>query len=135
MWLQTEDANLVGPLGEYLVACDFMRRGYHVQVSSLPTLPYDLMVDIKNNFLKIQVKTTAKPGKNGYYNFYLGHKGGTDYVTTGVDLFAFVALDTRQIYYVGCGNIKAKQGFRLPPNRLKQEAEASFSNCLLAAHQ
>jgi len=46
-----------GSIGEQLVICECLRRGYHVSIPIGDCLPYDLILDIKGRLLRIQVKT------------------------------------------------------------------------------
>lgn len=73
-------------------------------------MPYDLVADVDGRLLRVQVKTTRKPeilaGRNVNnlaYRFWVtkcGKGGAKRYTTEDVDLFALVALDTRQVGYL-----------------------------------
>lgn len=69
-------------------------------------MPYDLVVDLGEKFLKIQVKTTEKKRlikKLPIYTFKLkmgGKKKRQRLLEKDVDFFAFVALDILTVAYL-----------------------------------
>lgn len=106
-----------GKAGEHLVCADLILRGYNAFLSD-QGLPFDIVVEKEGAIWRVQVKTTKGPanynhkahyengklysGRRFIYRFGLRRgKGGRQRATLGgVDVFAFVALDTRQIAYV-----------------------------------
>lgn len=99
----------IGKAGEYLVCADLIIKGF-VAYPSEQGLPYDVVLDTGNKLLRIQVKTTSKPlhmkQRANEYPAYLfsikraGKTGKTRYTENDIDLFAMVALDTKEIAYV-----------------------------------
>lgn len=96
-----------GRAGEHLVAADLLRKGFEC-FEAAQGMPYDLVVDAEGVLLRVQVKTTRKPevlpGKNRRaYRFWVsrcGKRGSKVRLSSDVDLFALVALDTCQIGYL-----------------------------------
>ena len=117
-----------GKAGEYLVCADLILQG-HVAYPSEQGLPYDVVCDYAGRLLKIQVKTTRalravpqkRPHKTGYF-FHIkrcGKNGTGNYSAADVDLFALVALDTREIGYLSAAAVRRTMIFR--PSRLRGE--------------
>lgn len=103
-----------GRAGEHLAAADLLCHG-HECFASAQGMPYDLVADIGGDLLRVQVKATVKPkdvparNVNSYlYQFFVSRcgKGGVkSYSTLDVDLFAIVALDTRQVGYIAASKM------------------------------
>jgi hypothetical protein len=99
----------IGVAGEHLVCADLITQGYTAFLSD-QGLPYDVVADIDGKLTKIQVKTTRQckevPQRKEHTPAYLFHikrcgKGGRKTRTASdVDMFALVALDTKQVGYV-----------------------------------
>lgn len=110
-----------GKAGEYLVCADLILKG-HIAFPSEQGLPFDVIADISSRLIRIQVKTTRThvalhqraehtPG----YIFHvrrMGKEGRGRYEDGVVDLFALVALDTREIGYVAARDVKTTMIFR-----------------------
>lgn len=104
----------VGKAGEYLVCFDLIMKGF-VAYPSEQGLPYDLVLDTGNKMLKIQVKTTREPRtmpqREDDYKAYLfqvkrcGKGSKNHYANDEVDVFALVALDTKQVGYILNGDM------------------------------
>lgn len=112
-----------GRAAELLVCFDFVIRGYPAVINSFPGAVADVLVDLgKKHVLRVQVKATLQPsmkfttvgvglGRNARaegtkrvsdgarYRFSMGHDP-IRYATEQIDLFAFVALDTKSTLYV-----------------------------------
>lgn len=98
-----------GRAGEHLAAADIMMLG-HECFHAAQGMPYDLVADVDGRLLRVQVKTTRKPEllkqrniNNLAYRFWVNRcgKGGLNrYAESEVDLFALVALDTKQVGYL-----------------------------------
>ena len=111
----------IGKAGEYLVCADLILKGF-VAYPSEQGLPYDVVLDTGEKLLKIQVKTTKEPREitqrknNTYcYVFELSRHGVLNkerYKENEVDIFALVALDTKQIGYVTKGEFRSTMNFR-----------------------
>lgn len=97
----------LGKIGELLVCVDLMEKGF------IPTLcefgvAYDILCDTGEKILRIQVKTTESPtstiiGANAIPTYRFSVKRGTHHdsrYTDGVDIFAFVTKDTKQVGYI-----------------------------------
>lgn len=102
------DASQKGLLGQHLVSCAILKRGYQCSTSS-EGLPHDLIIHIGNRHISVQVKSGNLPHqKNGWnvpYRFGNGnYRNGKQrspmagYVGK-VDILAFVALDKSIILY------------------------------------
>ena len=99
----------IGKAGEYLVCSDLIIRGF-IAYPSEQGLPYDVVLDNGNKLIKVQVKTTMTPrtipqraSDRGAYIYNIkrnGRMNTSTYNECDVDIFALVALDTKQIGYV-----------------------------------
>ena len=87
----------LGSCSELLVWYKLKRFGENV-IRVGQTYPYDLLV-MRDNPIKIQVKSTHKP--DGYsYRFTLSHKLANDkYEKTAYDVLALVALDLEKVVF------------------------------------
>ena len=99
----------IGQAGEFIVCADLISKGYNAfQAGS--GLSYDVVVDIKGKLYRIQVKTCRKPAlvskkqnKSPGYIFHVRRMGKglrKRYSKTDLDIFAFVALDKKQVAYM-----------------------------------
>ena len=105
-----------GKAGEYLVCADLIIKGY-VAFPSEQGLPYDVVCEIKQRLFKIQVKSSrcSRPlpqRKNSShtpaYSFRVKYRGKDrkkEYQPGMVDIFAFVALDTKEIAYMAAAKV------------------------------
>lgn len=124
--LRLSDDLQVGKAGEYLVCFDLIMKGF-VAYPSEQGLPYDLVLDTGNKMLKIQVKTTREPRiipqrekeyKTYFYHVKRNGKGGKNhYADDEVDVFALVALDTRQVGYILNGDMPTSLSLRVDSMR------------------
>jgi hypothetical protein len=101
----------IGKAAEHLVCADLMLAGYRVFLSD-QGLPYDLLVDLGNKFIRVQVKATGKlknanakgRSPNMVYVFHARRRGkngkGAHLGSQDCDVIALVALDTRTIAYM-----------------------------------
>lgn len=115
-----------GKAGEYLVCADLIIKGY-IAFPSEQGLPFDVVLDAGGKLIKVQVKTTRrlrpltqrKHPINAYqFNIKRCGKGNTKRVTDySCDLFALVALDSKEIGYMINKNVKQTMNFR--PQSLK----------------
>lgn len=116
----------VGRAGEHLVVADLILKGYKAFLTD-QGLPFDVVLENDNNLYKIQVKTTLAPSfvpqrvkRTLKYLFHVkrcGKNGIKKYTMSDVDIFALIALDTKEIGYIP--NNKAKQTmFFLPKGSL-----------------
>ena len=112
--LRLSDDLQVGKAGEYLVCFDLIMKGF-VAYPSEQGLPYDLVLDTGRKMLKVQVKSTREPKtipqRADDYKGYLfqvkrcGKGGKNHYANDEVDVFALVALDTKQVGYILNGDM------------------------------
>lgn len=110
-----------GKAGEYLVCADLILAG-HIAFPSEQGLPFDVVTEVAGRLLRVQVKTTRKvrkvPQRANQCDAYLFHvtacgKGGrSSYAPGAVDVFAFVALDSREIGYLPVNRVKKTMVFR-----------------------
>ena len=99
----------IGKAGEYLACADLITKGL-IAYPSEQGLPYDVVIDAGENLLKCQVKTTQKWKMNyqrakqyPIYFFHIkrhGKNGLKRYMQYDVDIFALVALDSREVGYL-----------------------------------
>lgn len=78
-------------------------------------MPYDLIADVGGRLLRVQVKTTRRPENLSQrninalaYRFWVsrcGNGGKERYSPADVDLFALVALDTKQVGYLSAARM------------------------------
>lgn len=112
-----------GKAGEYLVCADLILAGF-VAFPSEQGLSFDVVVDVNGRLARMQVKTTRtvrsipqrKDHQAGYlFNVRRCGKGGRRaYVAGDVDLFALVALDSKEIGYIAATDAKQSMIFRSP---------------------
>jgi hypothetical protein len=113
-----------GKAGEYLVCADLILAG-HVAFPSEQGLPFDVIAEACGRLIRVQVKTTRTvrrmAGRKGnHHPGYLFHikrsgKGGKKtYAPGAVDLFALVALDSKEIGYLAPVDAKQTMIFRSP---------------------
>ena len=110
-----------GKAGEYLVCAEIILRG-HTAFLSEQGLPFDVVADVNGRLLRIQVKTTrgprAIPQRANHTAGYLFHikrcgKGGAQTYGAGdVDIFAMVALDTRDMGFIPASKARQTMIFR-----------------------
>lgn len=99
----------IGRAGEHLTAADLLLKGYDC-FPAAQGMPYDLVVDQDSWLYKVQVKTTLTtkpvPQRKDHVPAYLfwvnrcGKEGQKGYNAKEVDIFALVALDTKEIGYI-----------------------------------
>jgi len=117
----------IGKAGEYLVCADLILSG-HIAFPSEQGLPFDVVFEYSGRLLKVQVKTTrgAKhiPQRKTdvpAYIFHIGNNGKMNrrkkYESSQVDIFALVALDTKQIAYLPHFDTQTTMNFRVPDKR------------------
>lgn len=112
----------IGKAGEYLVCADLISKGF-VAFPSEQGLPYDVLLDNGKRLLRVQVKTCEKPRKllqrSQEYSVYQynirahGKHSKRFYDADEVDLFAIVALDTKQVGYLLRGDAKKTINIRV----------------------
>ena len=112
-----------GKAGEYLVCADLILGGL-VAFPSEQGLCFDVVVEIGQRLAKVQVKTTRTvrsiPQRREHQAGYLfqvkrmGKRGAKCYAPGTVDIFALVALDSREIAYLAARDVKQTMLFRSP---------------------
>lgn len=126
----------IGKAGEYLVCADLIIKGY-IAYPSEQGLPYDVVLDMNGDLLKVQVKTTRiykeTPQRKvsiPIYQFNIGRNGKGNrrqqYEYGAVDIFAVVALDSREIGYLSAANVRSTMNFRVPLFRGKYHDEKAL---------
>lgn len=94
--MRTISASQVGRAGEFLVCFEFLSRGFDAILNPISISGVDIFVLVSvRKFLKVQVKSTAKPYVNGSYRFDFHH----EYPAREIDAFALVALDIRAVVF------------------------------------
>lgn len=124
-----------GKAGEYLVCADLIIRGF-VAFPSDQGLPYDVLLDYNGRLLKVQVKTTRAPRKLSQrvkplhcYQFNIKRHGKKNTKLSdckSCDIFALVALDTRQIGYLLNRDVRITMNFR--PDILRGQYKDEITN-------
>jgi len=104
----TSDDLELGKAAEHLVCADLITQGYRAFLSD-QGLPYDILVDVRGEFVRVQVKATRRPrnpsrdrASTGYF-FHLkraGKGGRRRYPKNAFDLYALVAMDRQAIAYL-----------------------------------
>jgi hypothetical protein len=125
-----------GKAGEYIVCADLILAG----VTAFPSdqaLPFDVVADVNGRLIKIQVKTTRGPRQVpqriaciSSYLFNIKQHGKNKsriYQAGDVDIFALVALDTKEIGYIPALEVKQTMCFRCP------HLESQYHNNIVAA--
>ena len=112
----------VGKAGEYLVCADLIMRGY-IAYPSEQGLPYDVVLDMGGELIKVQVKTTRthkqtpqRVNNCNTYAFNVKRRGKGNKAIHSQDschIFALVALDEKQIGYMKNEDIKQTMFFRV----------------------
>jgi len=115
-----------GKAGEYLVCADLITKG-HIAFLSEQGLSFDIVLEAKGKLLKVQVKTTRglrpltqrmNPISAYQFNIKRCGKRNKKFITDcSCDIFALVALDTKEIGYMLNKDVKQTMNFR--PNLLK----------------
>lgn len=126
---------IIGIAGEHLVCADLLAQGYAAFMAS-QNCPYDVAVQVGNKLIRVQVKTakSAKPFLQKRQQHIVGYtwwvrqgKGGRrSYQDDAFDVIALVGLDTKQIAYVGMGNVK--QTMQIPVSGQRRNASKAFSD-------
>lgn len=116
----------IGKAGEYLVCADLIMKGF-IAYPSEQGLPYDVVLDDGVRLIKIQVKTTRThkqtPQRVNNVNTYgfnvkrCGKLNRSKHTSTSCDLFAFVALDEKQVGYIANRDVKQTMFFRVESQR------------------
>ncbi|GAF99785.1 unnamed protein product, partial [marine sediment metagenome] len=106
---------------EYLVCADLILNGYIAYLSE-QGLHYDIILDDNGSLLRLQVKTTrepkAIPQRKAHTPAYLywvkrmGKGGKKEYKKNMIDIFAFVALDIREIAYMRAEDVPSSLHLR-----------------------
>ena len=112
----------IGKAGEYLVCADLIMRGY-IAYPSEQGLPYDVVLDMGGELIKVQVKTTRaykqtpqRVNNNMTYAFNVkrcGKKNKSSHTKESCHIFALVALDEKIIGYMKNEDIKQTMFFRV----------------------
>lgn len=95
----------IGKAGEHLVCSDLITKGYAAFLSDQGS-PFDVVLVTPSGLKRVQVRTTtklvsyAKSAASRVYRFSLKVGKGRKRRVTDADLFAFVALDIRQVAYL-----------------------------------
>jgi hypothetical protein len=102
---------LHGLAAEYLVMSDLAAKGYS-PAKAAAHLPYDLLVDVDGQMLRVQVKGSAEMAVSeaaAYMRFKISDGRGKPYPPNSFELLALVDLSTRTIAYVKYTNQKSLQ--------------------------
>jgi hypothetical protein len=137
----------LGKAAEHLVCADLILQGYRAFLSD-QGLPYDVLVDVGERFVRIQVKATRGPknpdprtrASKGYF-FHLrraGKRGRRRYPADAFDIYALVAMDRRIIAYLTHADCRfqtialrvPEQSYRQRCGRTREIADATFERAL-----
>ena len=110
-----------GKAGEYLVCADLITKGF-IAYPSEQGLPYDVVMDYQGTLLKVQVKTTRGtrdvpqrkiPVKCYIFNIKRrGKRNQSRQTDKTCNLYALVALDTKEIGYLANRDVRETMNFR-----------------------
>ena len=122
--------------GEYLVAFEFVIRGFDVSLAA-EGLPYDLLADFGGRIVRVQVKTASAPSDDGRYSFstspcsHKSAKRSRRYAAADVDLFALVAADIRRVVFLTAEEVVRLTNVRLRPTDFLagDAASITFERC------
>jgi hypothetical protein len=97
----------IGTAGEHLVVADLLLKNVDAFITG-QGMNYDVVADMEGRLIRIQVKTTMQKRlmsqrANPIYFFHIKRtgKGGTRFYThKDFDVYALVALDIRQVFYL-----------------------------------
>ena len=116
----------VGKAGEHLVISELLSLGYESFMAG-EGLPYDIVFEKDGKLIRVQVKTSRKPSiipqrlrETTGYIYHIKRRGKgmkKQYIKENIDLFAIVALDTKEIGYVFLSEVKSTMTIR--PTYLK----------------
>lgn len=131
----------IGRAGEYLVAADLLLSGYGAFLTA-QGLSCDIILEANGQLFKVQVKATRRPipvphqkQRTQKYCFNVrrcGKNGRRSYRDKEVDLFALVALDSREIGYITAQNAKQTMFF-LPAGSEPIRKTGTYSQSNLSA--
>ena len=112
----------VGKAGEYIVCADLITKGF-IAYPSEQGLPYDVVLDAFGAMIKVQVKTTRTHKRTpqrvtniNTYSFNVKRRGRhnkNSHSEHTCHLFAFVALDEKQVGYIVNKEVKQTMFFRV----------------------
>jgi hypothetical protein len=108
-----------GKAAEHLVCADLIIQGFNAFLSDAG-LPYDIVVDLGAELIRIQVKAASRPAtapsvlqrrKFPVYRYLLrrAKKGARGLKLRECDFFAFVAMDIKEIAYVKSSDLISKK--------------------------
>jgi hypothetical protein len=95
----------IGRAGEYLAMSDLLLKGFQC-FDTGQGAGYDLIAEIDGKLLRIQVKTTCKKTLRNAKPIYFYHikrngkNGLKRYKQEDFELFALVALDIKEVFYL-----------------------------------
>lgn len=126
----TLSTTLIGSAAEHLVLADLMMSGFTDVYQAVHGSPYDIMLVLGNNQLKIQVKATQAPvflpeQKFPTYAWYIRRSKGINgrqlrgYSEDEVDVFAMVGMQSREVAYIPASEMKTR--LRLQPSGNRKE--------------
>ena len=101
----------IGTAGEHLVVADLLLKGVNAFITG-HGLSYDVVAELDGKLIKIQVKTTKikrllKQRANPIYFFQIkrtGKHGIKRYDKNDFAIYALVALDIKQVFYLNFDN-------------------------------
>lgn len=92
-----------GEYAELLFAAEAARNDFIVLFPNGDSAQYDFVLDTHKHLVRIQVKSSA----TGYYSVKLGGPNRKKCSYTNIDYFAFVDLDTKDMYLVPFKQLKS----------------------------
>lgn len=101
---------MIGKAGEHLVVSDLILKNKNSFLAG-EGLPYDVVCESDGKLIKIQVKTCIAPRQNKELYIYSLQNGKSknrkQYQKNEIDIFALVALDTKEIAYINIEDAKS----------------------------
>lgn len=96
------NSSTIGDMGEAVAIAEFVKRGVCVLTPFGQNVPYDLVIHINNQFLRIQCKTCQKVNEIGSMKFNICRTDGftgshKQYTKNDIDYFCLYCVENNYI--------------------------------------
>jgi len=121
------ETKMIGTAGEYIAMADALEQ--LISCQHIHGEPFDLLLFVSGEFIKVQVKTEKKPLDNRGFSFRPLKGGGrkTKYEVDEVDVFAFVEMTTRQTAWLSLAETSLSRHTIQPENFQDYTLERALS--------
>ena len=130
-----DNSSVVGNVGETMALSEFARRGVTVLIPFGQNVPYDLVIEIKGKFYRIQCKTTQKVHNQERMRFNICRTNGftgkhSCYTENEIDFFFLYCIENNYMGLVSISEVKGKRDLfiRLTPPKNNQKGVNMASN-------